>query len=529
MINFPNSPVLGQQFNAGLYTWTWNGVYWSIVGSSKSQVLTVKTITDLNYTLQPVDMSSTLLNMSSTNNQTVTVPLDTTNSIQTNTSVIIGRAGTGKVVIKPAAGVTVDSPSSLEINHTNGKATLLKTGTNHWRAEGNLASTNSAYFITVDDVFFLEGDSVTYTVLASDAPNGTELYWKTSGTSSAGDFVDLIDSGTVVIINNTATITRPILEDYQREGLETLVMSLYTDSNYNNCVATNSQVIIIEAIITPSAIRIREGERVTFTVTCGASVNTTLYWTLLPVTGTFTDADFLNPTNVITGGGSVNIINGRGILSLDVNVDQLFDTPQSFLIELRKDSTAGSIIATSDAVTVTGGSFYGVWDYALIEYYFSDGDDLDTRTRFITPESGTYNGWGWSQTADVTLGEWSGDNTGTGYESFLINIANIRAAYPTLLFLTVDTRCMWFNTIGTNPVEIRITLFRGGEMVPGNYTWTNPTATQSLSLSENSKVISYYSQERYDPGVRLGVLTYNLINGGGYFDENDQTNYPLPP
>jgi hypothetical protein len=96
-------------------------------------------------------------------------------------------------------------------------------------------------------------------------------------------------------------------------------------------------------------------------------------------------------------------------------------------------------------------------DYMVLTYEFTDGQDLDTRTRVITPIIGQtttceYVGWDkrnsfpinntWSSTVIPTdyLVDWAGDNTGNGFESVLINLKQIRLNNPTQNELVVDCR-----------------------------------------------------------------------------------------
>jgi hypothetical protein len=75
-------------------------------------------------------------------------------------------------------------------------------------------------------------------------------------------------------------------------------------------------------------------------------------------------------------------------------------------------------------------------DYMVLTYEFTDGQDLDTRTRVVTPIIGqtttceyvdginvihSQNNT-WSSTVIPTgyLVDWAGDNTGNGFESVLI-------------------------------------------------------------------------------------------------------------
>lgn len=187
-------------------------------------------------------------------------------------------------------------------------------------------------------------------------------------------------------------------------------------------------------------------------------------------------------------------------------------------------------------------------DYAVLTYKFSDATDLDTRTRIVEPNinMNNYLGFGagscfpadasWSVTNIPTTAvvDWSGDNTGTGYESILVDIQKLKALKPDMINFVVDLRAAWWSStkpMGVLPVEVKAIFYKGGTMLksqpitdPLSYEYTNPTATNSLQVTSDSKVIN----TRYDAdgGVRLqrlAVFKYNVVTKVGSFDINDTT------
>ena len=187
-------------------------------------------------------------------------------------------------------------------------------------------------------------------------------------------------------------------------------------------------------------------------------------------------------------------------------------------------------------------------DYAVLTYKFSDANDLDTRSRIVEPNIGmnNYLGYGagecfpadanWSLTniPSAAVIDWSGDNTGKGYESILIDIQKLKALKPDMINFVVDLRAAWFNSaqpMGVLPVEVKAIFYKGGTMLkskpvtnPLSYEYTNPTATNSLQVTSDSKVINTRYQD--DGGVRLqrlAVFKYNVVTKIGSFDINDTT------
>ena len=187
-------------------------------------------------------------------------------------------------------------------------------------------------------------------------------------------------------------------------------------------------------------------------------------------------------------------------------------------------------------------------DYAVLTYKFSDASDLDTRSRIVEPNIGmnNYLGFGagacfpadanWSKTNIPTTAviDWSGDNIGTGYESILVDIQKLKALKPDMINFVVDLRAAWFNAggpMGVLPVEVKAIFYKGGTMLksqpvtnPLSYKYTNPTATNSLQVTSDSKVIN--TRYQADSGVRLqrlAVFKYNVVTKVGSFDINDTT------
>ena len=187
-------------------------------------------------------------------------------------------------------------------------------------------------------------------------------------------------------------------------------------------------------------------------------------------------------------------------------------------------------------------------DYAVLTYKFSDATDLDTRSRIVEPNinMNNYLGFGagacfpadasWSKTNIPTTAviDWSGDNTGTGYESILVDIQKLKALKPDMINFVVDLRAAWFDAgkpMGVLPVEVKAIFYKGGTMLksqpvtnPLSYEYTNPTATNSLQVTSDSKVIN--TRYQADGGVRLqrlAVFKYNVVTKVGSFDINDTT------
>ena len=212
-------------------------------------------------------------------------------------------------------------------------------------------------------------------------------------------------------------------------------------------------------------------------------------------------------------------------------------------------------------------------DYMLITYQFTNGTDLDTRTRIVSIDGTTYadqNGQGkyigydqylrTPQTATYPsvfpanicnvavkpLAIWGGDNQQQGFETVMIDFTQLGAGQDEVV---IDCRALWWVSVGSNPVNLSFTLYKGGCMIkqgpsPGSpaFSFTNPTATATLSGASASKVITAFknpaqnqnatgSTDLESPNVyaglsrgqRVAVIRYNRSTNVGSIDVNDTT------
>lgn len=183
------------------------------------------------------------------------------------------------------------------------------------------------------------------------------------------------------------------------------------------------------------------------------------------------------------------------------------------------------VMSKSNGGTTIAPTF--VPQYLMVTYQFTDGRDLDTRTRIVSPNVGqttqpTYLGWGvlgqWPSTSPYLI--WGGDNTGTGFESVLLYVDSLISATGASN-MTMDLRAFWYGTVGTLPINVNVTLWRGGTPVKSGFVWVNTTATNTYNVASDSKLITLATTNSGTSGERLAVLSYNLLNGTGNLNIND--------
>ena len=219
------------------------------------------------------------------------------------------------------------------------------------------------YSIVADRQTVSEGSNVVFTVTTSGVVSGTSFTWSqtTGSTTVAADFDDGVTTGTVIVNNNTATITRPVKADLSTEGVEIFGLDLLLSGT----VVARSQTVTIQDtsltvptyFISSDKTSVNEGGIVTFTITTTAVSNgTTLYWT---TNGTTAAADYADTT--LSGSFVVNS-NTATITRTLVN-DVTTEGVENFSLSVRTSSTSGTVVATSNLVYVNDtspGPSYGI-------------------------------------------------------------------------------------------------------------------------------------------------------------------------
>lgn len=108
-----------------------------------------------------------------------------------------------------------------------------------------------SYAVATDKLIYKEGEVITYTITTTEVPDGTVLQWVLYGVGiTSEDVVGGKMSGTVVIINNTATVFVSIAEDLETENQETLTF-LLSGTNAFAEVILESEIEDLGVIDTP--------------------------------------------------------------------------------------------------------------------------------------------------------------------------------------------------------------------------------------------------------------------------------------
>ena len=209
---------------------------------------------------------------------------------------------------------------------------------------GTLVQTQVAptYSVSESSTNVNEGDTVTFTITTTNVPNGTSLYWNTTGTVEAEDFSDNTLTGLTSVNNNTATITRTIRNDYSvSEGAENFALQiseagvLVVTSNTVNVADTSAATYSISGSNT-----VVEGNTVTYTVnTTGVPDGTSLYYTVN-----------LGSVDVTPVTGSFSITSNTGTFTLTAKQDLTVESDESLTVNIHIVSTSGPIVATMNTI-----------------------------------------------------------------------------------------------------------------------------------------------------------------------------------
>ena len=202
--------------------------------------------------------------------------------------------------------------------------------------------------------------TATFTLTTTNAPNGTVVYWTTLGNPTYGtmtndDFTDGLLQGTVTIQDNRAIITRSARADSLTEGTELFYLEIH-ETDYTSAVKiTSGPVAIADTSITPtpppppsatfsvvpSSSSVNEGASLTFTITTtNVDDGTQLYWNVS------------NSGDFITNSGTVTINSLVGTFSASPSSDFTTEGAETFTATIKTVSFDGTVVATSDPVTI---------------------------------------------------------------------------------------------------------------------------------------------------------------------------------
>ena len=265
-----------------------------------------------------------------------------------------------------------------------------------------------------------EGDNIVITLTTTSLSDATTVPYTISGVSTADIGASL--TGSFTISNNSATATFSLANDAATEGSETFTLTLDGISeNISVTINDTSQTPASPTYsITPAADNIDEGNALTINVTTtNVADATTLYYTLT------------NSGDFTTSSSDFTITSNAGSFTVTPTADLTTEGAETFQVQIRTDSTSGTVVATSNAITI---------------------NDIST-----TPAGPTYV----SVTSPANANE--GDSV-----AFSISTANV-----------VDATTVPYTISGVSSADI------GGASLTGDITITSNAGSLSVTLTED--------------------------------------------
>lgn len=321
---------------------------------------------------------------------------------------------------KSTGGITSPFPNSV---------------TNITTLDGSGGILTPSYSVAAAGSTVNEGSSLTFDVTTSNVSNGTTLYWT---VTNAGDFGT--SSGSFTISSNAGSFSVTPTADSTTEGSETFSVNIRTGSTSGTVVASSSNITIADTSTTPVVATygfgtiptsINEGSTGAFNViTTNVANGTTLYWTAESNAGDFG-----------TSSGSFTITGNAGIFYLTPTADATTEGSETFTVAVRTGSTGGTIVATSNSVTINDTSLTPTYSLYLPYTSVNEGSSTPVVAQTTNVANGTVLYWtisnGTTSNADfsatsgsVTINSGSGqiditavaDSTTEGSQTFTVQL-----------------------------------------------------------------------------------------------------------
>lgn len=189
------------------------------------------------------------------------------------------------------------------------------------------------------------GQTTIVTFTTSESTNNFTL---SDVTNTSGTLSGFSGSGT----NYTATYTPPA--NTNSSTSISVASGTFSDSFGNINPASNTLVINYNTVpaptyaLAPNVTSVNEGGTVTYTVTTTNFGSGTLYWTQVTGSGLVNSSDMTDSTT----SGSVSISNNSGSFTRTLRNDLTTEGAETLRVQLRTDSTGGTVVATASDVSI---------------------------------------------------------------------------------------------------------------------------------------------------------------------------------
>ena len=271
--------------------------------------------------------------------------------------------------------------------------------------------------------------------------------------------------------------------------------------------------------------------------TCSIQVNRTIKSSIQLIPGKYYSTNVNNIYYI----DSVDLTNSG---TMDIS-NTVINTPRNTCSNVAPTNTPTPTPqpTTTPTPSFSTGAFTFDFDYMVVEYFFSDGYDMDTMTYISNPSIMLSNS-GDGNAVQMTGGNYydyvgtcgasdsgpqfpndgintpyliyGGDNQGVGTEAALFDLTQFKFQNPSATNIEITYTATWYSTLGTNPVILKATLWKAGTPIQNGFTWDNPTASGTKMVESNGKVITSFLQS-CEAFEEVGKFQFNIINYNGQF------------
>ena len=238
----------------------------------------------------------------------------------------------------------------LKIRKDSTEGSVLGTSSNI-----TIVDISSIVGVTANTATVLEGNLVSFTITTANVPNNANVYFSVlpaSANITSQDFEANV--GRFTIINNSATFALKANADLSLmdESGETFKLQVRTVSPVGNIVFTTSNIAITDfskgygtISFTPSASNYFENDTMRFQLQTYNAANAVLYYSTTG--GNAAASNFIANTGSFTVGAD-NFAN----ITLTANTNIPLDETRTFQLQVRIGDTSGTVMTTSDLVTI---------------------------------------------------------------------------------------------------------------------------------------------------------------------------------
>jgi hypothetical protein len=266
-------------------------------------------------------------------------------------------SNSGSFGVTPTADTTTEGSETFTVSIRSGSisGTVLQTSESITINDTSLTP-EPTYTITPAADNIDEGSSLEFTVGGTNITNGT-YYWTVTNSGEFGTA-----SGEFSITSNSGSFGVTPTADTTTEGSETFTVSIRSGSISGTVLQTSESITINDTsldpepiyTLTPAANDVNEGSSLTVTVGGSNIANGTYYWTIETGAGEFA-----------TTSGTVSVTDNSGTFSVTPTADVTTEGSETFTVALRSVSITGTILETSESITINDTSLDLVPPFSL--------------------------------------------------------------------------------------------------------------------------------------------------------------------